>query len=387
MIELCSSKDCTGCGACMNACPKHAISMCPDSEGFLQPVITHSLCIECKLCQKVCHVLNPLVKHPKVKNPLAALAKSDEIRQKSSSGGIFSLFATQILLHKGVVFGAVFNEDYDVIHRKATNLEELSALRGSKYVQSNTLDTYKEVKAYLKQSIDVLYTGTACQIAGLYRFLGKADLSHLYTVDLVCHGVPSPKSFHLYLLKLAEKEQCAVKDIQNFSFRDLRGWNVTPSFKINNERTISNQPVAENLYMSLFLTSRLNRECCYQCQYATNDRVSDITIADFWGIGDEKPFVYNTSNGCSLVLLNSKKGETLFREIEEQLEYDVREWSEALAQNHQLYTPSTRPKDRDKVYSYFEKHSYDETYTYFFNNYSIRFRRLIGSLLKRLHLR
>lgn len=207
MIRLCDKTDCTGCGACYNACPKRSISMEKDVEGFLYPRIDTQTCVECGACQMACPVLTPLDKHRRAEYPLAVVAVSDEIRRKSSSGGMFSLFSSSILSCGGIVYGAAFDKDYRVCHRSARDEKELEPLRGSKYAQSDVELTFREVRESLRVGRDVLYTGTPCQIAGLYRFLGKRDVSRLYTVDLVCHGVPSVKSFQLYLSRLAEKLQ------------------------------------------------------------------------------------------------------------------------------------------------------------------------------------
>lgn len=387
MIELCTKKDCTGCGACYNVCPKQAISMKYDVEGFLYPEIDYQLCIECKLCQKSCPILSPIEKHTRVDNPLAVMAKSKALRQKSSSGGMFSILSSWILQQGGVVFGAAWTDGHKVIHRKASDEVELSVLRGSKYLQSDTLFTYKEVKACLKEGKYVLYTGTPCQIAGLYGYLGKTDKTRLYTADLVCHGVPSFRSFQLYLKKLAQKKSVTVADFNNFSFRDIEGWDITPSYKIGQRTFVKNEPIADNLYMMLFLSSRLHRRCCYNCHYTTLERIGDITLADFWGIGDERPFAYDTKQGCSLVLVNSEKGQRLFDDIVCDLNYEKREWSEALVQNHQLHMSSLRPNDRDGVYEYMAEHDYDTIYNHYFNSPYIRLRRFAGKILRKLHLR
>lgn len=389
MIELCDKIDCTGCGACYAACPKQAITMKPDAEGFLFPEIDSELCVSCTLCQKVCPILTPVPKNEKVEGPLAAVAKSETLRKSSSSGGMFSLLAQQIIAEGGVVFGAVMNEQKLVLHQKAESVDELAAMRGSKYMQSNTQLTYREVKQFLKQGRKVLYTGTPCQIAGLYGYLGKADRSLLYTADLVCHGTPSSYAFQLYLRKLAEKEGC--QDIKRFVFRDLPGWDCSSSYyyyyKGGELKAVRNQPVHENLYMRLFLGSFLHREGCYHCRYTTQERVSDLTLADFWGVGAEKPFAYDTSKGCSLVLLNTDKGRVLFDSVSSLLDYEQREWAEALVQNHQLRVVSSRPKGREKVYAYMVSHTYDETMNHYFNTPYLRVRRMVGNFLRTLHLR
>lgn len=386
MIELCTKEKCTGCGACYNICPKKAITMLPDGEGFLFPKIDIGLCVECQLCRKVCPEINPLEKYAKVENPLAAVAKDKNIRVKSSSGGMFSLLSSEILLRGGVVYGVVFDSNYDIYHIGISNSTELDKLRGSKYAQSNTKETYKEVKEYLKAKRWVLYTGTPCQIAGLYGYLGSIDKSLLFTVDLVCHGVPSIKSFKIYLQKLAEDLNINIADIKEFCFRELEGWGVTPSFQFA-ERGRRLLTARENMYMRLFLTSRLHRKSCYQCLYATPERVSDITIADFWGIGKEKPFNYETSEGCSLVLLNTEKGRELFGHIETNMHVEKRSWAEALKYNMQLHKKSECPKDRELAIYYLYHYDYKTTYNHFFNTPYIRLRRQVGNILRFLHLR
>lgn len=386
MIKLCEKYDCTGCGACMNVCPKHAIKMTVDQEGFLYPQVDASLCVECQLCQKACHILFPVDIHPQVDNPIAVVAKSDAIREKSSSGGMFSILAHEIISRGGIVYGAGFGEEYSLFHQKAENEDELVKLRGSKYYQSDIKETYKEVKLNLKQERDVLFTGTPCQIAGLYAYLGKCNLDHLYTADIVCHGVPSSKSFHLFLEKLAITEGCAKLDIQNYTFRDLNGWNITPSYKTPN-KVVTNQPLSKNLFMQLFLNSLLHRECCYHCRYTKPSRVSDITLADFWGIGTVKAFHHDTTKGCSLVLVNSEKGKMLFESIAENIYFEHREWKEALAQNHQLYMSSIRPKRRSGMYTFLENHTPEEVYQYCFNTPILKCKRLVSKVLKCFHLR
>lgn len=387
MIRLCDKIDCTGCGSCYNVCPKRSISMEKDLEGFLYPKIDTQTCIECGGCQKACPVLNPLNKHRRAERPLAVVAVSDEIRQKSSSGGMFSLLSSSILSREGVVYGAAFDKEYTVCHRSARNERELALLRGSKYVQSDIRLTFSEVRNLLRTGKEVLYTGTPCQIAGLYRFLGKQDVSKLYTVDLVCHGVPSVKSFQLYLSRLAEKLNMNVNDIEDFRFRELEGWGYAPSFQFAKAKGRHLLKPQENLYMRLFLSSRLHRPSCYRCRYATPERISDITIADFWGIGKTKPYGADVFSGCSLVLINSDKGRSLFSCISSTTYSEERDWDEALRYNAQLQTKPPYPKDRDEAFYFLFHYDYDTIYNHFFNSPYLKLRRFIGKFLRILHLR
>ena len=189
MIKLCSQDTCTGCGACYNICSRKAINMSQDAEGFLYPIINVTLCVECGLCEKICPILHPLGKYKPADVPIAAISKDQFIVKESSSGGVFSVLSKYILENEGLVYGATMDEIYNIYHTVVHNELELARLRGSKYVQSNTLETFREVKTYLKGHRKVLYCGTPCQIAGLRNYLGNIDTEHLYTIDLICHGV------------------------------------------------------------------------------------------------------------------------------------------------------------------------------------------------------
>ena len=386
MPNLCNRIECTGCGACYNACPKDAISMQQDKEGFLYPKIDNDICIECKKCEKVCPILGPIYKNDRAAKPFAMISRSEDIRRRSSSGGMFTLLAQYVIGKNGVVFGASYTNGFNVAHLAVSDEKELDNLRGSKYMQSDTSRTYLEVKQWLKNGRIVLYTGTPCQIAGLYKFLGKSNVENLYTADLVCHGVPSGLAFNAYLKKLAQKMNIDVKDIHNFSFRVLERWGYAPSFQFTKTEIHQLTP-KENLYMMLFLSSRLHRESCYHCKFTTPERIADVTMADFWGIGKDKPYKHDTSRGCSLVLANTEKGKALISELEDKMYIEEREWDEALLNNTQLHTSSIRPKDRDEAYTYLFSHDYDTVYNHYFNTPYLRLRRMVGKILRTLHLR
>ena len=384
MVEICDTNDCTGCGACYNACPRVAISMQHDDEGFLRPVIDAGLCIDCHLCTRVCPANNPVTKHERVGKPIAAIAADMATVKRSSSGGMFSTIAEHIFADGGVVYGVVMDEGNVAHHTVARNIDELAPMRSSKYMQSDTRQTYRSVKQDLKRGVPVLYTGTPCQIAGLLNYLGNTDRSRLVTADVVCHGTPSAKMYISYLHKLADYRHIQYENIKDFNFRQTDTWDIVPVFYLNGDKITLQR--AENLYMRLFLSGRLHRPCCYHCPYATTGRISDITIADFWGIGEKMAFHYDTKAGCSLVLPNSDKGKELFAQISGKLHYEYRSWEEALKYNHQLHPPSRQPRDRaTAIKAVLGSDSIERVNYIMFNSPAKLLQRIIRKILRKLH--
>lgn len=356
-----------------------------DSDGYLHPEINYGKCVECRMCMKVCPELNLIPKHKKTDRPIALVNKDKDILMKSTSGGMFSLMSDYILKNNGKVYGVKMDKDFNVYHTFARNNADLAGMRGSKYVQSSTGETYRMVKEDLKSGIMVLYTGTPCQVAGLLNYLGKTDRTMLYTADIVCHGTPSGKMFRTYISKLAASKGVMPEDISDFRFRELDRWGLLPSCSIKGKKMFLTYE--DNVYMKLFLSSRINRECCYSCRYATQERVSDITIADFWEIGRKRPFGHDTDKGCSMVLTNTDKGKELFGNISQSAFYDYRDWEEAMYDNHQLYRPSHRPDDREKAIEMLFCSSLKETFDFFVNTPLLRLRRTAADMLRFLKIK
>lgn len=315
ITDILESKKCSGCMACYNACPKQAIKI-EEKNAFLYPVIQKEKCIDCGICKNICPVnnkeeVNQYLKIYNCKN------KDDKTRMKSSSGGVFSLIAEYILEQNGVVFGARFNEKLEVIHDYITSRQELEKLRGSKYLQSKIGNTYKKVKEFLINDKKVLFTGTPCQVEGLLAYLGK-EYDNLYTQDIICHGVPSPKVWKKYLEY--KKEKMGEYPIEvSFRKKDLTGWsNFQMSYKYSNvEENIHHD---DEPYMNLFLRNFDLRESCYNCSFKKINRKSDITIADSWGIDEICP-EFNDEKGISTILINSLKGKKILENIKEKMEY------------------------------------------------------------------
>lgn len=351
---LVSSERCTGCFACLNACPTKSITAIIDKEGFLQPFIDKSKCIVCEKCQKACPMLNESFKEGK-KTPTiyAAWCKDKEMLDKSSSGGMFGVLARHVIENGGVVFGAAFDDSLSVLHIMIDSMEKLDMLHGSKYVQSFIGHTYQQAKEALNNDKMVLFSGTPCQIAGLYHFLGK-DYNNLYTCDIICHGVPSPGIYKKYLEYIKSK---LGKDILKYEMRSkLNGWSPLSStilFLSDGSQTKEDNAFRDP-YMNGFLSNLYLRKPCYSCNFAKIERDSDITIGDFWGIGNEIEFKYETKQGVSLVMVNSIKGEKLIDDCKGQFVYEERTLEEAVAGNSMLLPHTIYNKHRADFFKDYE---------------------------------
>lgn len=311
MIRILDKGNCCGCSACAQSCPVQCIEMQADDEGFLYPQVDAHKCVNCGLCEKVCPVLNSGGAQPGADGEsvqaFAAYAREDNVRLASSSGGLFTLVARHIIGEQGVVFGAAFDGDFLVHHIGVDSLEGLAMLRGSKYTQSRIENTYHEAKQYLEMGRKVLYSGTACQIAGLKAFLRK-DYDNLLTVDVLCHGVPSPSLWELY--KKEQEDSCGSK-IRDVRFRDKStGWKqYSVALQFENGQAYS-KVFRQDAFMRLFLANGCLRPSCHSCRFKGFPRVSDMTLGDCWGVGNHSPEM-DDDRGTSVVIINSKKGENM----------------------------------------------------------------------------
>ncbi len=342
MSYITTAVNCNGCGTCNLVCPMEAISFLPDDEGFLRPLIDKEKCINCGVCVKRCSA-NNIEKEEKEKESQSAYAahiKDKNIRMSSSSGGIFTAIATIVIENGGVVFGAAFDDDLTVKHIAIRNTAELKLLQGSKYVQSQIGDTYLIAKQYLNKGIQVLFTGTPCQIQGLYSFLNK-EYDNLITQDVICHGVPSPMIWKKYI-EYREKE--AASTTQRTFFRHKKyGWKMySVQFQFQN-CTEYIQIFSKDLYMRSFLENLTLRPSCYQCSFKGINKQSDITLADFWGIDKTYPQL-DDNMGVSLVILNSKKGHEIFKKLGSRVISNKVNLDEALRYNSAYYkSPNLNP--------------------------------------------
>ncbi|MEE1060396.1 MAG: Coenzyme F420 hydrogenase/dehydrogenase, beta subunit C-terminal domain [Ruminococcus sp.] len=350
MINLFSSKDrCCGCAACASVCPKNAIIMKNDASGFAYPEVNSDLCVDCGMCKKVCPFGCDKAEAEKYEsNVYAVLNKDEKIRRKSSSGGFFSTLANEIVEKKGVVYGAVFDDDFKVQHIRGTDVEKIALMRGSKYVQSDMTGVFPQIKMDLNDGKKVLFTGTGCQVAGLKKYLGK-DFENLITVDIVCHGVPSQKHFDGYKAMLEKKYGSELK---SFSFRTkkLKGEIQDIEAVFKNGKCYSEYPDADD-FRCMFSKNYTLRPSCFVCPYATDRRVGDITIGDFWGIEKTMPEFKNPL-GNSLAVVSTDKGKKLFESVKNQIE--IRKSSMENALQPSLVKPATKPDNYDEFTADFE---------------------------------
>lgn len=343
-------ENCTGCGACRSACPAGAVSMQPDREGFLYPVIDREKCIHCGLCSFVCPECENKGERRKAPEPQSAFAvMADEgIRRESSSGGLFTLLAEQVLERGGAAAGAVWTEDWKAKHAVVCERDGLDRLRRSKYVQSDLGDVLNEVKGLLEAGKWVLFSGCPCQTAGLYTYLGK-EYDRLITVDLVCHGAPSPLAFEKYI-----REISGGKKVTEINFRSKkRGWGTPSSIQMAGGFSYFRECGDDPWYMA-FLNGISTRKSCGTCRYACPERVGDVTLGDFWGVSEIAP-EWDDRIGTGLVLLNTEKGRRIFDgvrprlKLAEQVPFErVKEI--AKRRNGQLLSPRPAHKNREQFF-------------------------------------
>lgn len=361
MIQITNKADCCGCSACVNICPKQCITLHSDKEGFLYPVVDTALCIGCNLCKKIC----PTINQTEERTPLstyAAMHPNEQVRLASSSGGMFSLLSEAVIDEGGVVFGARFDKDWNVIHDYTETKEGLAAFRGSKYVQSRMGNCYLKVKKYLCDGRKIMFTGTPCQIAGLNKILNKS-YDNLLTVDVVCHGIPSPRVWRKYLdeTALSGGENSVLPHsihdgealITDISFRDKRlGWKkycfalTLSEFAADREQNtvLLSSIFTENAYMNAFLSNLSLRPSCYACPAKAGRSGSDITIADFWGIENVLPEL-DDDKGCSAMLIYTKKGKKLCDTLS--FNHSSVSYEDIFQGNPSLETSVQKPVNRD----------------------------------------
>lgn len=412
MINIINKSDCVGCNACVQRCPKQCISMKEDEQGFIYPKVDLSICINCGLCEKVCPVINQSTS----RNPLITYAAKnidDNERQTSSSGGIFLSLAEKVIEDGGVVFGARFNEKWEVVHDYAEIIEDVKVFKGSKYVQSQIGNTFRLAEKFLNSGRKVLFSGTPCQIAALGLFLRKDYSDKLLKVDFVCHGVPSPKVWKEYL-KFTTRPKGAsdgkntvftsLKDepvITGISFRDKRlGWekygfhiriaasltsgknSVFTSFKAK-EKDIEllYEPLNKNIFMQGFLNDLYLRPACFSCPTKHLKSESDITLADFWGIKAIDKSIYD-KKGVSMVIINTENGKKIFSDLD--IIYKKSDFKNCVINNPAILHSAKKSSHYDNFFKLFNSEGFAATIP-LISHLSPNIIKKFSSLLKKIH--
>lgn len=356
-------KDCCACGSCMNICPVQAIHMQPDPNGFLYPVIDETLCIKCEKCKRVC-AFQKKIYSSSLKETYVAVTQSANVLE-SASGGVFASFAKAVLDVGGVVYGCSMSYEGGKLFPKhicVSKAEDLILLKGSKYVQSDIGYIYKDVQDKLKKGNIVLFSGTPCQVAGLNGFLQR-KYENLYTLDIICHGVPSIQFFQDYI-DYTEKK--IAKKIVGFQFRDKsKGWKLFGKILCENEDGILEtryfEP-EESSYYQMFLNSFTYRENCYSCPYACDNRQGDITIGDYWCVELVHPELISENggpleheNGTSCMIINNIHGQEMLRRFGDGIEKWSSAYENAAKYNGQLKVPSMMKPEREEVFTLYKE--------------------------------
>lgn len=355
MEQICEKEKCTGCGACYNICPTKAINFKLE-EGFYYPNIDQKKCIDCGMCKKSCPVENKVKKYTPYNNiAYGVINNNKEIRDTSSSGGIFYSLAKSIIEKNGIVFGASWKEDLTVEHIGIETIEEIKKLQGSKYTQSNISESYIKVKEELKKGRKVLFSGVPCQIAGLVTFL-KEVYSNLYTCEVLCHGNASPEIFKEHIKYIESLNNSKVEHI-NFRYKTKeKCQNIEYKFS-NGKNIVINKP-ENDYYYNGFQGGVLLRNSCYKCDYIGINRCADITLADFWGINKNEIYLQDNITYPSLVFINTEKGKELFEENRDAWLVYNRPIEEAIWGNLSLRRTTPKSKWRKKFFSKYNKYGY-----------------------------
>lgn len=356
MIDFDFIKDCCGCGACVDACPKRCINMVRSPYGYLVASVNKGECVSCNVCERVCPTMNTPRRVCNSHRVYSAFNRCAEIRDAGSSGSIFYLLATTIIRKGGVVYGAAFDNRLQLKHTKAESEEELWPLLKSKYIQSNTIGVFAQVKQDLNGGKTILFVGTPCQVSALYNYIPEKQKNNLYLVDFICHGVPAQELFDRSIANYERHHKC---HINKFMFR-VKGKRHSKYYQINYTDESGNKgqesgPYFDNPYYCSYSLYNCFRQSCYRCKHATVDRVSDITLADFWGINRLKPSVTDIEKGYSMLIMNSDKGETLFNSVKNNVIYEEFKLRDAIDNNYS-YTNVTNDSWMSKAFRWAYSH-------------------------------
>ncbi len=383
MIENENKENCCGCTACKNICPKNAIEMKEDEEGFLYPNIDKEKCIDCGLCKKVCPIINKVPNKPPIQQEAYVVNnKNVLVRKQSTSGGAFTAIAEYVIKNNGIVYGASFDNNFNVQHNYTTNINDLQKFRGSKYVQSDVKNTFREVRDFLNAGKMICYSGTPCQIEGLKKYLGK-EYENLITVDVVCHAVPSPLVWRKYLHY--QKKKLKMNNIIQVLFRDKSKYGYKYStMTIKADNKIYQAGVETDPFLRAFFEDLSVRPSCYNCQFKKQYRVSDFTIWDCFEVEkfDNK---LDDDKGTSRILIHTKKGKKVFDEISNQFDYKKIDVDDIVQGVKEMYFSVSKNQNRENFFKDINQLEEEEFFNkYFPDNIKVKVERTIRKVLAKL---
>lgn len=352
-------EDCCGCSACCSICPQQAITMKPDEEGFLYPEIEQTACVDCGCCAAICPItVGGNYKKSGIPKFYVARHKSPAVLRNSTSGGVFTALSEVVLRQNGVVYGADYDDQFRVGHQRAQTREQRDRLRISKYVQSDIGDTYAQIKVDLQAGFPVLFTGTPCQAAGLRAYIGNSPLAaRLYVCDLICHSIPSPLIWEEYKTLLERESGGKLVNVQFRSKKYV--WsreNSNKGFLFRTDNGLEQED--DRFYQLFFKAGTITRPSCSQCRFTDIQRVSDLTIADYWGIEKYSPDWYSPL-GVSVILVNSPQGAELFEECRYDLVTEERPREESLSEQKRLREPGKLPERRSLFWEDYRRWGFD----------------------------
>ena len=352
-VNIERKENCCGCTACSSICPKDAVVMKRDTEGFSYPYIIEEKCINCGLCANVCQI-DKVKRHDKPIKILAAYNKKTDVRMQSSSGGLFGILASFVEEQNGVIYGVAFTEKFQVVHERAEQKKDWEKFRTSKYVQSDLKNTFVQIRRDLADNRVVLFVGTPCQVEGLNLFLSRTNTDKLIVCDIVCHGVPSPKIWEEYLEYVQKTSKQRIGKV-NFREKSHYGWHnsTITLWDKDSHNIILEETQDENFFSQMFFNDLILRPSCYQCKFANMYRVGDITLGDFWGIEKTHPEL-DDNKGTSLLLINTKKGKEVFEKLK--IEFECAQVNETDCLQPNLCGPSFRPKSREVFWRAYYNH-------------------------------
>ena len=360
MIEIKNKSECTGCTACACICPKNAIQMVVDEEGFKYPIIDDKKCIGCNLCSKVCPMLKKYEKNENNIRCYAVYNKNEKVKKNSTSGGFFSALAEYVIKNKGIVYGAKFDENFNVFHYGTENINELSDFRGSKYVQSDIKNIFCEIGDKLEKNRLVLFSGTPCQVYGLKSYLQK-DYSNLICVEVICHGTPSPIYYQEYL---KDKIRHYKSEIKSISFREKTyGYgSSTMSIEFKNGKKYKRGHESDEM-IKAFLRGYCSKESCYHCHFKSFGTIGDFKMGDLWNI--DRYLGSDFKDGATLVISCSEKGEKLLKELNDRvvlkkIDKSKSEFFNGNGGTSMILNSAYRPQERDYFLTELNEFGYEK---------------------------